>query len=100
MKIKSVIIVMFLIGFTFTIQAQVTPKVTKTQINQQKRIKHGVRNGELTKRETVRLQKQQANIHRTKKRAKADGVVTRKERAVIRGKQARANRTITRKKNN
>lgn len=101
MKIKLVIIGMFLVGFSFNTQAQTNKrKVVKTQIKQQKRIKHGMKNGELTKGETIRLQKQQANIQRTKRRAKADGVVTRKEKAVIKTKQKRASRNIARKKHN
>ena len=101
MKIKLAIIGIFLFGFTFTTQAQTTKKkVVKTQIKQQKRIKHGVKNGELTRGETIRLQKQQVNIQRTKRKAAADGVVTRKEKAVIRTKQAKASRNIARKKHN
>lgn len=101
MKIKLVIIGMFLIGFTFTTQAQTTKKkVVKTQIKQQKRIKHGVKNGELTKGETIRLKKQQANIQRAKRKAAADGVVTRKEKAVIKSKQKKASKNIARKKHN
>lgn len=101
MKIKLVIIGMFLFGFTFTTNAQTTKKkVVKTQVNQQKRIKQGVKSGELTKGETIRLQKQQANIQRTKRKAAADGVVTRKERAVIKTKQKKASKNIARKKHN
>ena len=101
MKIKLAIIGMFLVGFTFTIQAQTTKKkVVKTQLKQQKRIKHGVKNGELTKGETIRLKKQQANIQRTKRKAAADGVVTRKEKAVIKSKQTKASKNIARKKHN
>ena len=101
MKIKLVIIGMFLVGFSFTTQAQTTKKkVVKTQINQQKRIKNGVRSGELTRGETKRLQKQQVNIQRTKRKAAADGVITRKEKAIIRTKQAKASKNIARKKHN
>ncbi len=101
MKIKLAIIGMFLVGFTFTSQAQTTKKkVVKTQINQQKRIQHGIRNGELTKGEIVQLKKQQVNIQCAKRKAAADGVVTRKEKAVIRNKQAMASRNIARKKHN
>lgn len=101
MKIKLLIIGMLLVGFNFTAQAQVTKKrIVKTQVKQQKRIKHGIKNGELTKGEVIRLQKQQANIQRTKRKAKLDGKVTRKEKTVIRTKQAKASRNIARKKHN
>lgn len=101
MKIKSIITGMFLIAFTFTAQAQTnTPNVTKTQVNQVKRVKQGVRSGELTRKEAKQLKRQQKDIQRTKRKAKADGKVTRKERVVIKQKQAKANKNIAVKKNN
>ena len=101
MKVRMLFIGMFLLTFSLTSQAQTCKKkVVKTQLNQQKRIKQGVRNGELTRRETAQLQRQQAHIQRTKKRAQADGIVTRKEKAVIRTKQAKASKNIARKKHN
>lgn len=101
MKIKLAIIGILLIGGIFSTQAQTSKKAIKrTQINQQKRISNGVKSGELTKGEVIRLQKQQVNIQKTKRKAAADGVVTRKEKAVIRKKQAKASRNITCKKNN
>ena len=101
MKIKMLIIGMFLFGFAFSSQAQTTQKkVVKTQVKQHQPIKHGVKSGELTRAEATRLKKQQSNIQRTKKAAKADGVVTRKERAVIKAKQTKASKNIYRKKHN
>ena len=93
---------LFLVGFAFTTaQAQTaTPKVTKRQVKQQKRIGKGVKSGELTKGEVVKLERQQRRVNRTKKRAKSDGVVTKKERAVIHTKQNRASKNIAVKKNN
>lgn len=101
MKIKLAIIGILLIIGIFSTQAQTSKKAIKrTQINQQKRISNGVKSGELTRGEVIRLQKQQVNIQKTKRKAAADGVVTRKEKAVIRKKQAKASRNIARKKNN
>ena len=101
MKFRMLFIGLFLLTFSIASQAQTTQRrVVKTQLKQQKRIQLGVRNGELTRRETIQLQRQQANIRRTKKRAQSDGVVTCKERAVIRTKQARASKNIARKKHN
>jgi len=101
MTIKSIIAGLFLITFSFTVQAQPNAKnVRKTQINQHQRIKQGVRSGELTRKETAKLTRQQVNVQRTKKRAKADGVVTRKERAIIRKKQVNASKNIAVKKHN
>ena len=101
MKIKLFFIALFAIAFSYSTEAQTrTPKVSKRQVNQQKRIKQGVRSGELTMREAASLQRQQVNIQKTKKRAKADGKVTRKERAVIHSKQHVASKKIYRKKHN
>jgi hypothetical protein len=77
-----------------------TPRITKRQINQQARIKQGVKSGELTKGETVRLEKEQAKIQRDKKAAKADGRVTPRERQKIRAEQNKASRDIKRLKHN
>ncbi len=101
MKIKMLLIGLFLVGFTFAVEAQTpTPKVTKRQVKQQARIGHGVKKGELTKGEVARLQKQQQRINKSKKHAKSDGKVTKKERAVLHKRQNAANRNIKRKKNN
>ncbi|WP_430933070.1 hypothetical protein [Saccharicrinis sp. 156] len=77
-----------------------TPVTTKRQINQQKRIVHGVKNGALTKGEVIQLEKQQKHINRTKQVAKADGVVTNKERAIIQHKQNKASANVYVKKHN
>jgi len=101
MTIKSIITGMFLVAFTFTTQAQtVTPDVSKTQVKQTKRIKQGVKSGELTKKEAKQLKRQQKDIQKTKRKAKADGKVTRKEKAIIKSKQAQADKNIAVKKNN
>lgn len=76
------------------------PRVTHRQINQQTGIKQGVKSGELTKGETLRLEKEQTEIQADKKAAKADGVVTPQERRHVRREQNMANRDIRRLKNN
>jgi hypothetical protein len=75
-----------------------TPRVRERQENQQKRIAGGVKNGELTAKETVKLETRQANIQADKKEAKSDGVVTHKERAQLHREQKRASRAIYRQK--
>jgi hypothetical protein len=77
-----------------------TPRITKRQINQQARIKQGVKSGELTKGETVRLEKEQAKIQRDKKAAKADGQITPQERQKLTREQNKASRDIYRLKHN
>ncbi|MFN7946140.1 MAG: hypothetical protein U0Z53_12370 [Blastocatellia bacterium] len=77
-----------------------TPGVTDRQQNQQRRIRRGVRSGELTRKETRRLEKEQKEIHQEKKEAKADGTVTAQERREIHKDQNKASRDIYRAKHN
>jgi len=92
-------IIILLMGFFFTVEAQTaTPVATVKQANQRARIAHGQANGELTRAEARALKAQQRHIRRTKKRAKADGEVTVAERKQIARKQRRANRNIKRQK--
>ncbi|MEL6651745.1 MAG: hypothetical protein AAFQ87_13165 [Bacteroidota bacterium] len=100
MKAIYLVFTLAFMGLFVSVQAQapVTPKVSKTQVQQQKRIKQGVQSGELTRRETAQLQRQQRHIQRTKRRAKADGTVTPRERVIINSKQKRASANIARQK--
>ena len=77
-----------------------TPRVTHRQINQQARIKQGVKSGELTKGETRRLEREQAKIQYDKKEAKSDGKVTPQERKHLQREQNKASRDIYRLKHN
>ncbi len=70
------------------------------QIRQHKRIKQGVKSGELTRAEAVNLRHGQKEIREEKREAKADGVVTPAERQEIRQDQRQESRKIFRKKNN
>ena len=111
MKISNIFIITLIVGLTFgaaTAQNQTTPasatpktpRITKRQINQQARIKQGVKSGELTKGETRKLEKEQAKIQYDKKVAKSDGKVTPQERRKITREQNKASRDIKRLKNN
>jgi hypothetical protein len=77
-----------------------TPRVTHRQMNQQARIKQGVRSGELTKGETRRLEREQAKIQYDKKETKSDGKITPQERKHLRREQNKASRDIYRLKHN
>ena len=68
--------------------------VNQRERHQQRRITHGVRDGELTANEARKLEKEQSKIHRDEAKAKADGVFTPKERAKIQREQDRASRDI------
>ena len=96
---KKVFLTLALVaGLSFFAAAQSTGKVSKNQVTQAAKIKHGVIRGELTKREARKLKNQQQHIRMDKRIAKADGVVTKAERAHIRHEQRVANRSIYRQK--
>lgn len=101
MKLKALLSGLTLILFCTVGFAQKTNRpVHKKQAIQKQKITQGVKSGELTKKEAVKLRSQQKNIAQTKKAAKADGVVTKKERAIINQKQKAASGNINRKKHN
>ncbi len=70
------------------------------QVRQHKRIKQGVKSGELTRAEAVNLRNGQKEIREEKREARADGVVTAEEKKEIRQDQRQESRKIFRKKHN
>ncbi len=98
-KLFIITSVLFAMAIVNELSAQVaTPKVRQRQANQQERIQEGRQNGELTKKETARLEGQQAKIQHDKKVAKSDGIVTPAERKKLNREQNRASRNINRQK--
>lgn len=77
-----------------------SPNIHQKQKNHKKRIVQGVKSGELTARETLRLGKQQVNIQRQKREFKSDGQFTKRERLKIHKRQHKASKNIYRKKHN
>ncbi|HEY9165886.1 MAG TPA: hypothetical protein VIS48_06960 [Candidatus Kryptonia bacterium] len=77
-------------------------EVTKRQINQQRRIKQGVKSGQLTPRETRNLERQRGRIQRRKMvdKAKNGGTLTKKDKAQLNRMENRSSRNIYRKKHN
>ncbi|HEX9198188.1 MAG TPA: hypothetical protein VF865_01415 [Acidobacteriaceae bacterium] len=77
-------------------------EVNAREQNQQNRIANGVKSGELTPHEAVRLEKQQQHIAREEKRdmAKHGGHLTKAEQAKLNREQNRASRNIAAKKYN
>jgi hypothetical protein len=71
-----------------------TPVINARQQNQQKRIAQGIRSGELTAKETVKLELNQKKIQHDKKEAKEDGVVTTRERIKLQKEENRASKRI------
>ncbi len=71
-----------------------TPRADRRQLAQQSRVVNGVRSGELTRREAVKLEVGQAQVAKVENKAKADGAVTPEERARIQAAQNRQSRRI------
>src|SRR2546423_4829718 len=67
-------------------------------VNQQRRIEQGVRSGELTNRETARLERGQAHDSAMQARAGADGHVSAKEQRRIQKNENKQSRRIQREK--
>ena len=107
MKIQTLIsaIVLAASGAAFA-QAQVvtpadptaTPRVDKRIANQQKRIDQGVASGQLTAKETNRLDKREAKLATNTAAAKADGTVTQAERVKLRREAERNSKVIYKQK--
>jgi hypothetical protein len=75
-----------------------TPVVDKREHNQQDRIRQGIKSGELTRRETVRLEKEEAKIRVNEKFAKSDGKITAAERARLEKELNKASKDIYQQK--
>ncbi len=84
-------------GISFQTSAQsVLAKNTKRQIVQKKKIRAGVRDGSINKRELRQLKRQKAQINNTRRIARADGVIAPQERRIIKKQNKRLNRSIVR----
>lgn len=67
-------------------------------VNQQKRIEQGVQSGQLTKRETAKLERGQARVDSAAARAGADGHVGAKEQAAIQARENRQSKRVYKEK--
>jgi len=98
-RIVSILLsVMFVLALGATALAQRTPSVDRREHRQQRRIRHGVRSGSLTRREALRLERQQARTRAAEARAKSDGKVTARERARLQRRENRTSRHVYRQK--
>jgi len=77
-----------------------TPGIDLRQERQELRIRQGVRSGELTRGEAMRLQAGERRIERMKLRAERDGAVTHRERLRLARALDRESRRIYRLKHN
>jgi hypothetical protein len=80
--------------------ASVTPRIDRREVRQHQRIRQGVRSGELTRPEAMRLRAGERHIGRMECRAKSDGVVTMRERRRLNVAENRESRRIYRLKHN
>jgi hypothetical protein len=75
-----------------------TPRVDQRQANQEQRIEQGVASGQLTPRETLRLEREQKRVAVAEQKAKADGTVTAAERKKLHHMQDHASKDIRHQK--
>jgi hypothetical protein len=75
-----------------------TPYINRREREEQRRIRQGIRSGELTRREAGRLEAEQARIRVAERFARADGTVTRRERYRLNRMLDHASRDIHRQK--
>jgi hypothetical protein len=73
-------------------------EIVDREQRQQERIGQGVQSGELTAKETQRLEKEQAKIEADRQKAREDGKLTKKERTKLHQEQDRASRHIYQQK--
>jgi hypothetical protein len=73
-------------------------EIVDRERQQQGRIGQGVQSGELTAKETQRLEKEQAKIEADRQKALEDGKMTKKERAALHKEQDRASHHIYKQK--
>jgi len=74
--------------------------ISHRQMKQSQRITHGIRKGEITGREFVRLNREQRRIGKYKRRAWGDGCIRHRERRSLHRMKARAAAHIYRAKHN
>ncbi len=98
MKFTKLFIAASFVIATAAANAQTTTGIDHTQKTEKKRIRQGVKSGELDKAEAKRLRKEQRRIARMESRAKADGTVTIAERKRLKREQRQASRNIAKQK--
>ena len=96
---KTTLIAAVLAALALPVAAQVnTPTVDQRQANQAARIQQGAASGQLTPKETAKLERGQAKVQAMEDKAKADGKVTPKERAKLAKAQNKQSKKIYREK--
>lgn len=87
------------LGAALATPAAFAQSIPRRQLNQQRRIGEGFRSGQLTPRETVRLERQEARLNREIRRDRRDGGgLSARERLKIDRQQDALSRRIYRQK--
>ena len=98
---KTKMLVPFILLLTVAVISANGQTIRKKSRNERARIAQGVKSGELTKGETVKLANEQKEIRKDVKEAKKDdGHIGPRERAEIKHDQRKASRDIYRAKHN
>ena len=96
---KTTLVAVIFAALALPVAAQTaTPRVDQRQVTQDARIQQGVASGQLTPKETAKLEKGQAKVQAKEDKAKADGKVTPKERAKLAKAQNKQSKKIYREK--
>jgi hypothetical protein len=97
--VATVFALLLIAGVAVSADAQ-TPGIDHREHRQQRRIRQGVRSGELTRRESRHLERGERRIWRNERRARANGNVSWRERSRLHREQNRESRRIYRAKHN
>ena len=85
-------------AFAQSTDTKSTPRIDQRQTNQEQRIDQGVKSGELTNKETAKLEKGQAKVQKMENKAVADGKVTKKEKKHVEHAQDQQSKKISHEK--
>ena len=97
MKMSNAFLAVALAALALPATAQT---IHQRKVNQQKRIAQGVRSGQLTPKETARVERREAHLNRETRRMRAanGGTLTPAEKARVTHQQNRLSRDIYRQK--
>ena len=103
--VSTVFALSLMVGATLVVEAHGNCGTHRAGVNgrqqhQQQRIGQGIRSGELTARETLRLERNAREIRQDERAAKSDGVVTARERAGLQRELNQESHLIYRAKHN
>jgi hypothetical protein len=91
--VSILLLLVFVFGLSLVSFAN-TPFINRRERNQQRRIAHGIGEGQLTAREAARLEREEYQIHRYERHAKSDGNLSWRERQRLDNMLDREDRNI------